>query len=141
MEENVKDIIEKAKNIAVIGCSKKPGRASCRVAGYLQRQGYRIIPVHPQYDEVLGEKTYPTVYDIPEDIQVDIVDIFRRSDHTAAMVDQVIRRKEQTGQEPVVWTQLNVSSDEARQKAKNAGLVYIENKCLMVEHQKLHSRD
>ena len=141
MEENIKDVIESAKNIAVIGCSRKPGRASCRVAGYLQGQGYKIIPVHPNYDEVLGEKTYPTVYDIPEDIKVDIVDIFRRSDHTAAMVDQVIRRKKETGQEPVVWTQLNVSSDEAREKAKDAGLAYVENKCLMVEHQKLHGKD
>lgn len=139
MDYTIKNIIEDSKVIAVIGCSKKPGRASCRVASYLQEHGYRIIPVHPDYEEVLGEQTYPTVYDIPEDIQIDIVDIFRRSDQTAKMIDQVIKRKELTGQEPVVWTQIGVSSEEAKEKAEKAGLRYVENKCLMVEHRQLEN--
>lgn len=137
MKRSIEEILEQSTNIAVIGCSKKEGRPSCRIARYMQKKGYRILPVHPDYDEVLGEKVYDTVYDIPENIEVHIVDIFRRSEFTADMVDQVIKRKELTGQEPVVWTQLTVSSDEAKKKAEDAGLTYVENKCLYIEHNRM----
>lgn len=140
MEASINEILEQAKNIAIIGCSLKPHRTSNNIANYLQEQGYTVIPVHPDYDTVCGEKAYKTVYDIPEDIQIDIVDIFRNKKYTAEMVDTIIRRKEMTGQEPVVWTQLDVSSDEAKKKAEEAGLQYIENKCIMVEHGRARSR-
>lgn len=138
MEKSIADIINDAKVIAVVGCSKNQMRTSYQIALFLKEKGYTIIPVHPDYDEVLGEKVYPTVYDIPEDVEVDIVDIFRNSDYTAEMVDDVITRVEQTGRKPVVWTQLGVSSDEAKAKAEEAGLPYVEEKCLMVEYQRLH---
>jgi len=137
MEPSIQEVLENARVIAIIGCSKKSHRTSNSIAHYLQDQGYTIIPVHPDYDTVCGEETYPTVYDIPEEIQIDIVDIFRNSKYTAEMVDTVIRRKELTGQNPVVWTQLGVSSDEAKKKAEEAGLRYVENKCIMVEHRNL----
>lgn len=136
MKNNIADILENAKTIAVIGCSKNQYRTSNQIASYLQDAGYKIIPVHPDYDEVLGEKAYDSVTDIPEHMGVDIVDIFRNSKYTADMVDEIIEWVESTGNKPVVWTQLGVSSDEAREKAEGAGLTYIEEKCMMVEHRR-----
>lgn len=130
-------MLSEAKTIAVIGCSGKSWRTSHQIASYLQEQGYRIIPVHPDYGEVLGEKAYPAVYDIPDETQVDVVDIFRDSAHTLQMVEDVCRRVEETGQRPLVWTQLGVSSQEAMARAGEEGLDYVENKCLMVEHRRL----
>lgn len=137
MELTKENILTHAKNIAVIGCSKKEFRTSHQIADYLQNEGYTIIPVHPDYDKVLGQKAYETLLDIPEEVSLDVVDIFRNKKFTAAMVDQIIEWKEQTKQEPVVWTQMDVSSPEAQQKAENAGLPYIKNKCMMVEHKRL----
>ena len=136
MGRSIKEILEDAETIAIIGCSKQEHRTSHQIASYLQESGYRIIPIHPEYDEILGEKVYPTMLEIPEDFTVDVADIFRNSKYTAEMVDQIIEYFQSTGQEPVVWTQLDVSSDEAEQKAEEAGLTYVKNKCMMVEHEK-----
>lgn len=137
MDRSTADILNEAEVIAVIGCSKSAHRTSHMIARYLMEKGYTVVPVHPEYEEVLGQKVYPTVYDIPEEIQIDIVDIFRRSEHTADMVDDILTRVERTGRKPVVWTQLGVSSEEARKKSEEAGLRYVEEKCIMVEHQRL----
>lgn len=132
-----KELLTKAKTVAVIGCSGKSHRTSHHIAQYLQDNGYRIIPVNPEYEEILGETVYDSMQDIPGDIQIDIADIFRNKKYTAEMVGQVIERSQTTGNKIAVWTQLDVSSDEAKQKAKEAGLPYIENECMMVEHRKL----
>jgi predicted CoA-binding protein len=137
MNNDIGEKIRKAKVIAVIGCSKNKYRTSCQIASYLQDAGYKIIPIHPDYEEVLGEKTYASIIDVPEEIQVDIVDIFRNSKYTAAMVNEIVEWSKATGQKPLVWTQLGVSSDEAKKKAREAGLDYVEEKCLMVEHKRL----
>lgn len=137
MSHNKEELLKNAKNIAVIGCSAKQHRTSHRIAEYLQNNGFRIIPVNPEYDEILGETVYATMQDIPNNINIDIADIFRNKKYTAEMVDQVIKRSDSTGNKIAVWTQLGVSSKEAKQKAKEAGLPYIENKCIMVEHRKL----
>lgn len=137
MEKSIKEILEGTEVIAIIGCSSKSNRTSNQIGQYLKNQGYTIIPVHPDYDTVCGEQAYPTVYDIPEDIEIDVVDIFRNPKYTADMVDDIIERVERTGQKPVVWTQLGVSSDEAKEKAQRAGLRYIENRCMMVDHRNL----
>lgn len=134
---DLKRLLTDARTIAVVGCSRKSWRTSHQVASYMQEHGYRIIPVHPDYEEVLGEKVYPAVYDIPDDITLDIVDIFRDSRHTLQMVKDICRRVKQTGKNPVVWTQLGVSSREARERAEEEGLSYVENRCLMVEHRRL----
>lgn len=136
MNMSIKEILQKAKTIAVIGCSGKEYRTSHHIASYLQENGYRIIPINPEYDEILGEKVYRSLLEVPGDITIDIADIFRNSEYTAEMVDQIIEFSESTGQKPVVWTQLDVSSHEAEQKAEEAGLTYIKNKCMMVEHEK-----
>lgn len=135
MKSSISNLLEIAETIAVIGCSTNEYRTSHHIARYLQEQGFTIIPIHPDYDEVLGEKAYDSILDLQDDIKVDIVDIFRDSDYTAEMVDEVIQWSRRTGQKPVVWTQLGVSSNEAKQMAEKAGLRYVEEKCLMVEHR------
>ena len=137
MAQSEKELLQNADNIAVIGCSEKEFRTSYQIAEYLQESGYSIIPVNPNYDQILGEKTYDSLQDVPGDVDIHIADIFRNKKFTAAMVDQVIERVNTTGFDTAVWTQLDVSSDEAREKAKEADLTYIENKCMMVEHQRL----
>lgn len=139
MEINIHDILKETKTVAIIGCSKNKYRTSYHIASYLQEQNFTIIPIHPDYDEVLGEKAYDSILDIPEDVEIDIVDIFRDSEHTGEMVDEIIEWTNKTGQQPVIWTQLGVSSDEAKQKAEKSGLPYVEEKCLMVEHKRLMS--
>lgn len=136
MSHAIKELLQNAETIAVIGCSAKEYRTSHHIAAYLQQNGYRIVPINPEYDEILGEKVYPTLLDVPDEIKIDIADIFRNSDYSAEMVDQVIDYQQSTGQNPAIWTQLDVSSAEAKEKAEDAGLTYIENKCMMVEHEK-----
>lgn len=134
---DVKRTLANSRTIAVIGCSRKSWRTSHQIASYLQQHGYHIIPVHPDYEEVLGEKCYPRIYDIRGDTDIDIVDIFRDSAHTLEMVEDICRRVDETGRKPLVWTQIGVSSPEARSRAEEAGLPYIADKCLMVEHRRL----
>ncbi|WP_372639132.1 CoA-binding protein [Fodinibius sp.] len=137
MVSEYSDILKKAKSIAIIGCSANKYRTSYHIASYLKENGYLIIPVNPKYDEVLGVPCYDEMADIPEKYPVDIVDIFRNSDHTADMVRQVIGWVEKNGQKPVVWTQMDVSSEEAEALAGEAGLPYVKNECIMVQHERL----
>ena len=125
-----------AGTIAVVGCSDRPSRTSHRIAAYLQDAGYRVIPVNPNHDAILGETCYPDLPSIPADTAIDIVNIFRAPVHTADMVRSAIDRVTQTGERPVIWTQLGVSSPEAEGLAADADLPYVRNKCIMVEHQR-----
>lgn len=137
MAVSMSELLQRAKTIAILGCSGQQYRTSYQIAEYLQSQGYRIIPVNPAYDKILGEQVYDTMLDIPDDVQIDIADIFRNSKYSAEMVDQIIEYAELTGRSPTVWTQLDVSSEEAKKKAEEAGLRYVENRCIMVEHRRL----
>ncbi|MDX1638864.1 MAG: CoA-binding protein [Balneolaceae bacterium] len=137
MEHTITEILQEMKVVAVVGCSANPYRTSHHIAKYLKNKGFRMIPVNPEYDEVLGEKCYDKLADIPREIRIDVVDIFRNPRFTASMVETVIERMNMTGHAPVVWTQLGVSSVEAQEKARAAGLRYIEEKCIMVEHRKV----
>lgn len=130
-------ILKDAETIAVVGCSPRATRTSHRIARYLQDAGYRVIPVNPHRDELLGTTCYPDVQSIPDDVKIDVANIFRRPEHTADMVRDVIARSEKTGQQPVVWTQIGVSSMEAEELAQQAGLPYVRNRCIMVEHSRL----
>ena len=134
---DLKSILEGAKTIAVVGCSAREGRTSHKIARYLQEVGYRVVPVNPNYDEVLGERCYPNLQRVPSDVGVDVVNVFRRREHTADMVGDALERAEQTGTQPAVWTQLGVSSDEAHALAEEGGLPYVKNRCIMVEHGRL----
>jgi len=125
----VAELLRASKTIAVVGLSANPARPSHQVAGYLQRVGYRIIPVNPNEKEVLGEKAYARLEDVPE--KADIVDIFRRAEEVAAVVKSAI----EIGAK-VVWMQLGVEDGVAAEKARSAGLIVIEDACLLVEDKK-----
>ena len=126
--------LRSARTIAVVGCSKRTTRTSHKIGRYLQEAGYRVVPVNPYADELLGERCYPDVQRIPADVQVDIVNVFRQPQYTADMVRDAIERAETQGTRPTVWTQLGVSSQEAQRLAEEAGLPYVKNRCIMVEH-------
>ena len=138
-QDQIREILRKAKTIAIVGLSKKPEKDSCRVSAYLQQHGYRIIPVNPFVDEVLGEKSYKSLLDIPVEIQktIDIVDIFRKPENIPPVVEQVIALKAMFGRVFVVWLQLGIVNEQAAEAARKVGLVVVMDKCLMVEHQHL----
>lgn len=128
-----------AKTIAVVGASPNPYRTSHSIMRYLMDAGYTVIPVNPTYDNVLGETCYPSLQAIPEDIHLDIVNIFRRDIYTADVVDDATARQASTNEHPVIWTQLGVSSPEAQQKATAANLPYVAERCIMLAHGRLAS--
>jgi predicted CoA-binding protein len=115
-----------ARTIAVVGLSSDPARDSHRIASYLQRHGYRVVPVNPNETEVLGEKAYATIADIP--FEIDIIDVFRRREHLRGHVEEAVA-KGAWG----VWGQLGVADPEAEKLAAGAGLAYVQNRCIMVE--------
>ncbi len=130
MEANIERILREAKTIAVVGLSPKPERPSFGVARYLQQQGYRIVPVNPTVDQVLGEKSYPDLKSVPE--KIDVVDIFRRSEDVPPVIDEII----QVGA-PVVWMQEGVINEAAATRARQAGLEVVMDRCMLKEHQRL----
>lgn len=137
MRKDLSEILRKAKTVAVIGCSANKYRTSYHIANYLKENGMRVIPINPNYDEILGVRCYDKMTDVSADIHVDIIDIFRDSQYTAEMVEDILDWSKETGQKPVIWTQLSVSSDEAKSMAEENGFSYVENKCMMVEHDQL----
>ena len=123
------DILKQHKTIAVVGLSSDPMRPSYGVSEYLQSAGYRIIPVNPNESEVLGEKAYARLEDVPE--KIDIVDIFRRSEEVSAAVESTIR----VGAK-VVWMQLGIANEAAAKQAQAAGLTVVMDACLLIEHKR-----
>jgi uncharacterized protein len=130
---DTKEILSKYKKIAVVGLSPDQGKASHEVAAYLKRVGYQIIPVNPACQEVFGLKCYPTLADIPEELE--IVDIFRRSEFVPEVVDQAIAKGAK-----VVWMQEGIVNEEAAAKAEAAGIVVVMDRCMLKEHAKLVRR-
>jgi predicted CoA-binding protein len=128
--DEVAQLLRATHTIAVVGLSDKPHRDSHRVAAYMQRRGYRIIPVNPAVSEVLGEKAYAQLKDVPEEI--DLVNVFRRSDAVPEVVDSAIAVGARA-----VWLQLGIVHDAAARKARAAGLRVVQDQCLMVEHRRL----
>jgi hypothetical protein len=124
----ITEILKRAKTIAVVGLSDSPLRPSHGVAAYLQTQGYRIIPVNPQIQESLGEKAFPSLLDVPE--KIDIVDIFRRPEFVEEVVDQAIQLKI-----PTVWMQEEIIHEKAAQKARQAGIFVVMDRCILLEHR------
>ena len=114
-EKTIEDILRESKTIAVVGLSDNPTRPSHEVAAYLKAQGYRIIPVNPSVGEVLGEKSYPDLGSIPD--EVDVVDVFRRPEHVPAVVDEAIKKGART-----LWLQDGVGNPAAEEKARQAGM-------------------
>lgn len=124
----IADLLQRARTIAVVGLSDSPLRPSHGVSAYMQTHGYRIIPVNPQIDNALGEKAYPSLLDVPGEI--DIVNVFRRPEFVDEVVDQAIQLKV-----PAVWMQEDVINQRAADKARNAGIFVVMDKCILKEHQ------
>ena len=118
-----------------MGLSTNPAKDSHRVAKYLKTKGYRIIPINPFADEILGEKCYKSLLDVPETIE--IVDIFRPAKDVPPIIDQAIELKKKLGNPRVIWMQLEIVNEEAAKRARDAGLTVVMDKCTMVEHKRL----
>ena len=131
-EEEIKKILSNFKTVAVVGISPKEDRPSYAVASYLKSKGYQIIPVRPDGEEILGEKVYHSLIEIPKEIKVEVVDIFRKSEDVPPIVEEAIQRGAK-----VVWMQEGVIQKEAVEKAENAGLKIVMDRCIKKEHQKL----
>jgi predicted CoA-binding protein len=131
--QTINEILDKAKTIAVIGLSDKPGRASFGVSNYMQRHGYRILPVNPQAVEILGESCYPTLDDAYEAIgKIDLVNVFRAPEFIPEIVKDVIRLRI-----PHLWLQEGVIHDEAAGWAEAAGIKVVMDRCIYKEHARL----
>jgi predicted CoA-binding protein len=124
----IRDLLQRAKTIAVVGLSDSPMRPSYGVSAYMQSHGYRIIPVNPSISEALGEKSYSSLREVPE--KIDIVNIFRRPEYVEEIVDQAIELKV-----PAVWMQEEVIHQKAAQKAEKAGIFVVMDLCILKEHQ------
>ena len=129
-DQEIVALLSSAKTIAVVGLSDNPDRSSFGIARFLQNKGYRIIPVNPVVESVLGEKSYASLADIPE--KVDIVDVFRRSEFVPEIAGQAIAIGAKA-----LWMQLGIVNEEAAQKARDAGLTVVMDHCIGVEHRRL----
>lgn len=125
-------ILDNARTIAVVGLSSDPKRPSNEVAAYLQIEGYRIVPVNPNETEVLGERAYPSLLEVPTEIRIDVVDVFRRAEHTPAIAEQTVARGTN-----VLWLQEGIVNDEARRIAEDAGLAVIMGACIKTTRRRL----
>ena len=127
--EPITKILRESRTVAVVGLSSNPMRPSFGVTEYMQGMGYRIIPVNPNEREVLGEKSYARLEDVPE--KIDIVNVFRRAEEVPPVVESAIRIGAK-----VVWMQSGIANEEAAEKARAAGLMVIEDACILVEHRR-----
>lgn len=127
---DIRELLSKAKTIAMVGLSDRPDRDSYRVAEYLKKKGFRVIPVNPARETILGEKSYPDLASIPE--KVDIVDIFRAVEAIPGIVDEAIRIGA-----GAVWMQQGLAHQESAEKARGAGLVVVQSRCIKKEHTRL----
>ena len=129
--EEIIEIFKNTKTIAIAGLSPDPSKASYMVAAYLQSVGFKIVPVYPKEEFILGEKVYRSISEIP--FKIDMVDIFRKPDAIAEIVDEAIK----IGNIDTVWFQLGLVNNEAAQKAKESGMKVVQNKCTKIEHRNL----
>jgi predicted CoA-binding protein len=129
VNDGILELLKKYKTIAVVGLSSNPMRPSFGVSEYMQESGYRIIPVNPNEREVLGEKSYARLEDVPE--KIDIVNVFRRAEDVPPVVESAIRIGAK-----VVWMQSGIENEESAEKARAAGMVVIEDACILVEHRR-----
>ena len=132
MDDDVREILTTTRVWAVVGCSPSPSRDSHRIAALLQRTGYRVIPVNPVADEILGERCYPDLGSIPPEEGVEVVDIFRRSSAAGAHVDEAIAIGARA-----VWMQLGVVDTAAAERARAAGLRVVMDRCPAIELPRL----
>ena len=131
-DEEIKNMLGSYRTVAVVGISPKEDRPSYTVASYLKSKGFRIIPVRPDGDTLLGEKVYHSLREIPQEVNIDIVDIFRKSEDVPPVVEEAIQRGAK-----VVWMQEGVIHPEAGARAERSGLGVVMDRCIKKEHQRL----
>jgi predicted CoA-binding protein len=131
-DAELRSILGDARTIAVVGLSSKPDRYSYEVAAFLQGRGYRIVPVNPNETQVLGERAYPSLADVPAEIAIDVVDVFRRAEDTPPIAEQAVERGAR-----VLWLQDGIVSDDARRIAEDAGIAVIMGVCIKRTSQRL----
>ena len=129
--QEIKEYLEKYKNIAIVGASPNPAKDSHKVTKYMIDAGYNVFPIYPKEDEILGQKVYRSLKDIPQ--KVDIVVVFRKPEAVNAIADACIQR----GDVNLLWTQLGIVNNEAAKKAKEHGIDVVQNLCIKVEHNRL----
>ena len=131
-DRELRALLGAVHTVAVIGLSSNPARPSYQVARYLQEHGYRIVPVNPNETEVLGERAYPSLLDVPRNIAIDVVDVFRRPEVTPAVASQAV----QLGAK-LLWLQADIVNDDARRIAEEGGLDVVMGVCIRMEHRRL----
>jgi predicted CoA-binding protein len=129
-DADVTEVLD-AETVAVVGCSSTPGKAAHGVPKYLQEHGYRVVPVNPTINEVLGERAYDSLSGVEEEI--DIVDVFRPSDEVPGIVDEVLARDDVA----TVWLQLNIRDDAAGERVEASDRAFVQDRCIKVEHGRL----
>jgi predicted CoA-binding protein len=137
-EQVIKDVLLRYRNIATVGFSKDPTKPSHTVPKFLIEKGYNVIPINPTVQEILGRKSYPTLRDVPD--YVDVVQIFRPSSELKGLVQEVISRKRSKGDVKVIWAQEGIKDDEAAKIAEREGLIVIQDKCMYKEYIRLLGR-
>lgn len=134
--EEIRAALESAATIAVVGCSPNGLRPSNEIARYLKEEGgYRIVPVNPHHAEILGERCYPSLMEVPADVRIDLVDVFRRSEHVAPVAREALERGV-----PFFFMQMGVEDAAAARRLEQAGVGVAMNRCIMVEHRRLGIR-
>jgi predicted CoA-binding protein len=130
---DIDEVLQRYRSIAIVGLSGNPEKDSYRVANYMKENGYRVIPVNPNYRTIIDEECYPSLLDVPD--RLEIVNIFRKPETVAEIVDQAILKNASA-----IWMQEGIVSDPAAEKAREAGLKVIMDRCIMVEHRALMGR-
>ena len=131
----LKNLLQSVRTIAVVGWSSNPYRTSYHIADYLIKAGFTVIPVNPNEEEVFGLTCYDSLNDIPDDMKIDLIDIFRNKRYALETIEEIVEWSRKRNQKPVIWTQLDVSTDAAKKLAVENGFRYVENRCIMVEHR------
>lgn len=124
-DAELRAILGEAETIAVVGLSSKPDRDSHEVAEFLQDRGYRIVPINPRETGVLGEPAYPSLLEVPDDVRIDVVDVFRRAEYTPPIAEQAVARGAK-----MLWLQDGIVSEEARRIAEDAGMTVVMDDCI-----------
>ncbi|WP_152041203.1 CoA-binding protein [Salinigranum salinum] len=133
-DEGIQRLLD-LETVAVVGCSRTPGKAAHEIPSYLQRHGYRIVPVNPSADEILGEPAYDSLGAVPDEVA--LVNVFRPSREVSGIVDEVLERHESNGDAGSIWLQLGIRDDDAAARAEAAGIDVVQDRCMKVEHARL----
>ncbi len=131
----IKKILEENKTVAVVGMSRSTDKPARRIPAFLMTKGYNVIPVNPTTDKILGRKSYPTLKDVPDSI--DIIDVFRPSDEALKIVEAAVARKKERGDVKVIWLQQGITSDEGKKLAEEAGIAFVQDRCIYTEYTRL----